>query len=70
MKLQQLRYLAAIVESDLNITAAAERLQGITRETALRRLMGALQADPAFKGHGLHVFPRDGADGSVVYLDS
>jgi LysR family transcriptional regulator, cys regulon transcriptional activator len=26
MKLQQLRYLAAIVESDLNITAAAERL--------------------------------------------
>ena len=26
MKLQQLRYLAAIVENDLNITAAAERL--------------------------------------------
>ncbi|MET0659007.1 MAG: LysR family transcriptional regulator, partial [Steroidobacteraceae bacterium] len=26
MKLQQLRYLAAIAENDLNITAAAERL--------------------------------------------
>ena len=26
MKLQQLRYLAAIVENDLNITAAAERM--------------------------------------------
>jgi hypothetical protein len=41
-----------------------------SRETALRRLMGALQVDPEFKGHGLHVFPREGDDGYVVYLDS
>jgi hypothetical protein len=40
-----------------------------SRDTALRRLMGALQVDPAFKGHGLHVFPREGEEGYVVYLD-
>jgi LysR family cys regulon transcriptional activator len=53
MKLQQLRYLAAVVQSDLNITAAAVKLRAT--QSAISKQIKLLEEELGFD-----VFARSG----------
>ena len=53
MKLQQLRYLVAIVESDLNISAAADKLH--TSQPGVSRQIKLLEDELGFQ-----IFVREG----------
>lgn len=53
LKLQQLKYLLAIVDNDLNITAAASQLY--TSQPGVSRQLGLLEAEL-----GMPIFTRNG----------